>query len=113
VRIVEEAHVAPPQRLHHRRRRPARARRDEEMDVVRHEHVGVHGARVSSRGAVQAIEVKAPVGVSVEACRAVVAALDHVQRHARQLEPRRTRPRIPPMGAQRPSRAMVDHGRKQ
>jgi hypothetical protein len=52
------------------------------MDMVGHQHVGVHPTALAHQCLVQPTEVGTPVLVVEEARRAVVAALHDVQRQA-------------------------------
>jgi hypothetical protein len=52
--------------------------------VVRHEHVRVDETAGTNSRFPQALQIKAPVNLAEEARRAIVAALDSVQRDASQ-----------------------------
>jgi hypothetical protein len=54
------------------------------MHVVSHEHVRVDETSGTRSRFPQALQIKPPVSVAEEACRAIVAALDDVQRYASQ-----------------------------
>jgi hypothetical protein len=55
------------------------------MDMVRHEHIGMNGAAMTRRRAIETSQVKPTVAVSVETRSPVVATLDHVERNSGQL----------------------------
>jgi len=53
--------------------------------MVWHQHVGVHGALVPARGGAQEFEIKMPLAIGVKTIRAIVSALDDVERHPGQV----------------------------
>ena len=60
----------------------ARPWRDQHVHVIGHEHVGMDGDAVSMRCDGEAAQIAVEVEAIAEKRRAVVAALNHVKRHA-------------------------------
>ncbi len=80
IRLGEVATVALGDRAH-QARRPARARRrDEQVNVIAHQHVGVHGACAMQGALAQPSEVGDAVAVVRKARRAPEPTLHNVQR---------------------------------
>src|SRR5690606_416036 len=78
VAVVDVANVAPAERLHQPRQGAWLPWGQQQVHVVGHQHVGVHGAVQLQREVPQVIQVAMPVDVGEEAGLAVVAALDDV-----------------------------------
>jgi hypothetical protein len=81
--VVDVLHVASSYVAHDERDRLRSPRRDEQMDVIGHQHVGVDGAVVPARGMLQTCQIKALVLRDKEGGLAVVTALNDVLGHAR------------------------------
>ena len=60
-------------------------RRNEQVDVVRHQHVRVHRALVPARGGAKEFQVEMPIAIGPETIAAIVSALDDVERDARKI----------------------------
>ena len=85
--VVDAAHVAAAQRLHHVRHPRGGDRRHQQVDVVGHQHAGVHRAAFMQRNPAQVAEVTVMVGVGEETRLPGIAALDDMLRNAGKAEP--------------------------
>jgi len=83
---INGSHIAAPEVLHQRRYRSFPRRRDEEMDVVRHEYVCVHGAFAPRRKLRKQLQVVVAINVPKEASSTVHPALDDMDRDPRNIE---------------------------
>ena len=86
IAFVDVAHIAAPQRLHQAGDLSRGHRRDQQMHVVGHQHVGMHAAVLPAGDVAQVLEVADAVDVCEEAGLAVVAALDDVLRDSGQVD---------------------------
>ena len=86
VAVVDVAHVAPAQRLHHARRLSAGGRRHQQVDVVGHHHIGVHRTAFAQSDLVQLAEVTVMVVVGEEARLPIASTLDDVLRDPGKVE---------------------------
>jgi hypothetical protein len=78
--VVDVLHVPAADRDRHLPHALGLFRRQQQMDMVGHQHAGVQPAALAHQCLVQPTEVGTPVVVVEEARRAVVAALHDVQR---------------------------------
>lgn len=76
VAVFDIAHVAPAQRLHHRRDLAGRRRCQQQVHVVGHQHVGVDGAAEAPGDVPQLVQIAHVVDGMEEARPAVVASLE-------------------------------------
>ena len=83
---IELADVGAPELLHHGRDGAGRGRRDQKVDVVVHEHVGVQCAAGGEQRLAEQVQVAVAVVVIQKAGQAVVAALDDMLGNAREVE---------------------------
>lgn len=74
-------HIALAEQLHHPSRSIRFAWRQQEMDVIRHQHIGVDGAAGALCAKLQLIEIEAIIVICEKTGLAVVAALDDVKRN--------------------------------
>jgi hypothetical protein len=79
-RIVHVAHIATAERLHRARKAFGALRRQQQVDVVGHQHVGMDVAAVFPHGGQQPSQENFAILVRMENRLPVVAALDHMQR---------------------------------
>ena len=86
IAVVDVAHVAPAQRLHHARHQSAGDRRHQQMDVVGHQHIRVHRTAFAQGDLAQLAEVTVMIGVGEEARLPIVSALDDVLRNTGKVE---------------------------
>jgi len=69
--------------MFHQQRGPiGLARREQQVHVVGHQHIGVDRARIARRQLAQVVQVAPVVVIGEEADAAVIPALDDVQRGA-------------------------------
>jgi len=78
--------IAPPKRLHEARDRLRPASGDHEMEMVRHQHVGVEGASFGRQRLTQPLQENLPVVITEEYRLPVVATLDYMVRLVRKNE---------------------------
>lgn len=83
---VETCHVTTAELLHHRRYHAPSCARHEQVDVIGHQHVGVDSAVVLTGSVREVLPVGGIVILGEETRLPVVAALDDVLGHARQVE---------------------------
>jgi hypothetical protein len=87
VASVELADILASELLHQARHGADVGWRDEKMDVVVHQHVGMQRDVSTEQGFVQQMQIAPPVDVIEEAGQAIVAALDDMLRDMRKIEP--------------------------
>jgi hypothetical protein len=80
VAVVDVADVSPPQRLHEAGDLSAAGRRHQQVDVIGHQYIGMHGTAFTQRDLLEILQVALAVHVSEKAGLAVIAALDHMLR---------------------------------
>ena len=88
--IIHVADVAPPQGLHGAPDATRGAGCHQQMNVIRHQDVCVHGAAFAPRDLAQILQVTDVVDLVEEARAAIVAALDHVLCNAGKVDPEGT-----------------------
>ena len=71
--------VAATERLHHARQAVDALRRQKQMHMIGHQHIGVDGATMGSGGSDEPVAIADIVILAIEDRLAVIAALDHVQ----------------------------------
>ncbi len=86
VSLIHVSHVGPPQVLHEMSHAMLRHGRDEQVNVIGHQDVGVQPAMVAPSGFFEIVEISPVVGVRVEARLTIIAPLDNVLRDARKDE---------------------------
>jgi len=79
---VDVLHVALTQVLHQQRGAVLRSRCQQQVDMVGHQNICMHGAIEAPRQFLQALKIKTIVLLGEETRRAVIAALDDVPGHA-------------------------------
>lgn len=79
--LIEESYVSTSYRLHHCCHTAIGHWGHKQVDMIRHQDVRVDRTPMSRRGFRQATKVKTTIRVSVETQRAVVTALNYVQRN--------------------------------
>jgi hypothetical protein len=84
---IEVLDVALPQVAHEPRARIHRLRSEQQMDVVRHQAVGMDGAVVPLGQLPQMRQIHQVVVIVPEASNSIVAALDNMDGNARKDEP--------------------------
>ena len=80
VTVVDMTHITPPERLHDPADRPGGARGDQQVDMMGHQDIRMHGAVLAHGDLAQIVEIASVVLIGEEAGLPVVAALDHVLR---------------------------------
>jgi len=88
---VDVLNIALPQRLHQLPGATGRRRRQQQMDMVGHQHIGVDTALRLRRVLAQPAEITTGIVIGLEAGLAIVAALDEVQRDFSERESRAAR----------------------
>lgn len=88
--IIHVADVAPSQGLHGARDATRGAGRHQQVNVIRHQDVCVHGAAFAPSDFAQILQVTDVVDLDEEARAAIVAALDHVLCNAGKVDAGRT-----------------------
>lgn len=76
--IVDVAHVAATERLHQRRRRARVLAGQQQMHMVGHQHIGMHGDAELERQLPQVLQIARPVDVGEEARLPIIAPLHDV-----------------------------------
>ena len=86
---IERPHVAPPDRLHHARRRAALGRGEQQVHVVGHQDVGMDRATMLQGRFPQFLAIAREIRAVRETGLAIVAALHHMLRDSRQVQSRK------------------------
>jgi len=85
---IEKPRVIARERVHQPRQRPCLTRRQQQMYVVAHQHVGMQPATEPPQRLPQALQIALTVKIVQKARQAVVAPLHHVLRNAGKIEAR-------------------------
>ena len=91
IAVVDVGNVAPAQRLHHSRYGTWSQRGHEDVDVVGHQDIGMHGATFASRQFAQVGAIAQIVAFAVKPRLSIVATLDDMVRDSRQFQSSRAR----------------------
>jgi hypothetical protein len=108
VEIVDPTDMAAAEAIHQARGPLGAGRRQQEVDVVGHQDVGVDRAADIGGDLREIVEIGAPIGIVEEAGLAIDAALQEMDRHAGKHETRPARHR--PMFGVRPRPAKARTG---
>jgi hypothetical protein len=81
VAAIEQRHIVPPQPLHHLCDRTGCGRREQQMDMVVHQHIGVQLAAACMQRIFEQMQVAQSVAVIQKAGQAIVAPLHDVLRN--------------------------------
>jgi len=108
VASIELADVLTSEFLHQARHRTDLRWRDEQVDVVVHEHIGVQNDTRVEQGLAQQMQIAPPITVIEEAKQPIVAALDDVLRDVRKSSRgMRAMQRVSPQGLPARQRRML------
>jgi hypothetical protein len=88
---IEGRHVALSQPAHGGREMTGRRRRKQQVDVVRHQHIGVKRDALFHQRITQALAIADEILVIQKRCRAVDAAMRDMKRHSREFKAWSTR----------------------
>ena len=80
--IVDASNIAAPEPVHESRRAIGAGRRQQEVDVIGHQDIGVDRAADIGGDLGEIVEIGAPIGIVEEASLAIDAALHEMDRHA-------------------------------
>jgi hypothetical protein len=81
VERIDRSDILAPYILQHGCNIASLGRRHQEMNVIRHEHIRVHGAAATIRSFAEAFEIKTSIDIAEKTCSTIYPALDDVKRN--------------------------------